>query len=260
MSGYDGFATAEYSAAALVLPLVMYGLCCLALVLGKGIIRLSGMQSRLAPFLATGFEAGMLGYALFALLYPNVRISQFALPDIGQTLFVFTLFKILISGEKNPRAICKDLVTTPILWAVLVGVLLGATGLYGKMTQWGVSGILDSLTAFVSAPTAMIILLCVGYDLVFREIRWKEVAGLVAMRLAVSAVVLGAFVLLNRTVLKGMLFEGAALVMCILPPPYVIPVFCDEPTERVRISSALSALTLTTVVLFAILSVVIRIS
>ncbi len=252
----NAFATAEYSLAALILPLCMYGLCILALVLGKLIIRVSGMKSRLAPFLATGFEAGMLGYALFALLYPQVSISCFALPDIGQTLFVFTLFKILISGEKNPRAIARDMATTPILWAVLAGVLLGATGLYGKLTQWGVSGILDAVTDFVSAPTAMIILLTVGYDLVLREIRWKEVVGLIAMRLAVMAVIFGIFVALNRTVLNGMLFEGAALLMCILPPPYVIPVFGDRPEERVRISSALSAMTLTTVILFAVLSVV----
>jgi hypothetical protein len=43
--------------------------------------------------------------------------------------------------------------------------------------------------------------------------------------------------------------------MVILPPPYVIPVFADEPEERVQISSALSALTLLTMILFAVISV-----
>ena len=38
-----------------------------------------------------------------------------------------------------------------------------------------------------------------------------------------------------------------------------IPVFADEPAERVQISSALSALTLVTIVLFAVCSVVIGI-
>ena len=66
----NAFATAEYSLAALILPAVMFGLCCLALVLGKLIIRLSGMKSRLAPFLATGFEAGMLGFPLFLWFFP----------------------------------------------------------------------------------------------------------------------------------------------------------------------------------------------
>ena len=253
----NAFATAEYSVEALILPALMFALCCVALVLGKLIIRLSGMKSRLAPFLATGFEAGMLGYALFSLLFPKESISSFALPDIGQTLFVFTLFKILISGKTDLKAIGKDMATTPILWAVFAGVLIGATGLYGEMKIWGYAGILDSVTSFVSAPTAMIILLTVGYDLVIGEIPWKKTAGLLVMRLAVAAILLMIIGLLNSTVLEGMFFEGAAIVMLILPPPYVIPVFADEPEERVQISAALSAMTLMTVILFAVLTVIV---
>ena len=253
----NAFATAEYSVEALILPALMFALCCVALVLGKLIIRLSGMKSRLAPFLATGFEAGMLGYALFSLLFPKESLSAFALPDIGQTLFVFTLFKILISGKTDLKAIGKEMATTPILWAVFVGVLIGATGLYGKLQEWGVAGILDSATSFVSAPTGMIILLTVGYDLVIREIPWKKTAGLMGMRLLVAAILFGIVVLLNKTVLNNMFFTGAAMLMFILPPPYVIPVFADEPEERVQISAALSAMTLMTVILFAVLTVIV---
>ena len=198
----------------------------------------------------------MLGYALFVLLFPDVSVSKFALPDIGQTLFVFTLYKILLSGKKDFKAIGRDMVTTPILWAVFAGVLIGATGLYGKMQQWGISGVLDSATSFLSAPTGMITLLTVGYDLVIKEIPWRKTAGLIAMRLGVMVICYALMVVLNRTVLNGMLFEGAALLMVILPPPYIIPVFADEPNERVQISSSLSALTLVTMVLFAVISVV----
>jgi len=251
----NAFATAEYSTAALVLPVTVYLLCCLALGLGVVVIRLSGMKSRLAPYLASGFEAGMLGYALFVLLFPEVSVSRFALLDLGQTLFVFTLYKLLLSGKRDLKAIGKDIVSSPVLWAVAAGVLLGATGLYGAMGRWGVAGILNSVTDFISAPTGMIILLTVGYDLVIREIPWKKTAGLIAMRLGVMAAVYGILVLLNRTVLTGMIFEGAALLMVILPPPYVIPVFADEPAERVQISSSLSAMTLVTMVLFAVFSV-----
>ena len=255
----NAFATAEYSAAALILPLMMFGICCLALALGFLIIRLTGMKSRLAPFLASGFEAGMLGYALFVLLFPEESVSQFALPDIGQTLFVFTLYKVLLSGKRDVKAIAKDMATTPILWAVLAGVLIGATGLYGVMQKHHISGILDASTSFLSAPTGMIILLTVGYDLVIRDIPWKKTGGLIAMRLAVMVVCLGVMILLNRTVLNGMLFEGAAVLMVLLPPPYVIPVFADEPSERVQIASALSALTLVTMILFAVCTVLYRI-
>jgi predicted permease len=255
----NAFATAEYTAATILLPVMVFLLCCVALLLGYGIARITRTKGRLAPYVATGFEAGMLGYALFVLLFPEVSTSQFAILDLGQTLFVFTLFKILLSGKTDLKAIGKDMATTPILWGVLAGVLLGATGLYEAMGNWGVKGILDSATSFISAPTGMIILLTVGYDLVPSEIPWKKTIGLIVMRLIVMAAILGLMILLNRTVLNGIMFEGAAVLMCILPPPYVIPIFGDEPEERVQIASALSALTFITVLLFALYSVILRI-
>lgn len=252
----NAFATAEYSAGTLVLPVLVYVLCCVALGLGFLLTRLFRAKGRLAPFIASGFEAGMLGYALFALLFPGESASKFAILDLGQTLFVFTLFKILLSGKRDFKAIGADMVRTPILWAVLAGVLIGATGLFGLLQETGFDGVLTDTANFVSAPTAMIILLTVGFDLVPKEIPWKKTAGLIALRLVVMAVVLGITVLLNRTVLSGRIFEGAMVLMCILPPPYVIPVFADEPGERVQISSALSALTLLTMVLFAAYAVI----
>ena len=254
---FNAFASAQYTISTIALPVMVFVLCCAALALGHVFVRLFRIKSRLAPFLATGFEAGMIGYALFVLLFPGESTARFAILDLGQTLFVFTLFKILLSGKTDMKAIARDMASTPILWAVLFGVIFGATGLYEAMRNWGVRGILDSATGFVSAPTGMIILLTVGYDLVLREIPWKKTAVLIAMRLAVMTVILALMILLNRTLFGGIMFEGAAVLMCILPPPYVIPVFADEPGERVQISSALSALTLVTIVLFALLSVLV---
>lgn len=250
----SAFASANYNAAALILPTMVFLLCCVALVLGFVILRCCKVKSRLAPFLSSGFEAGMLGYSLFVLLFPEHSVSSFAVLDLGQTLFVFTLFKILLSGKTSPSVILKDMVTSPILWAVFVGVILGVTGVY-RMPYAG--QLLDSTCDFLAAPTGMVILLTVGYDLVLGEIPWKKTIGFIAMRLAVMAVILTIMILLNRTVLNGMMFEGAALLMVILPPPYVIPVFADEPAERVSISSALSALTVVSLLLFTALSVII---
>jgi predicted permease len=202
----------------------------------------------------------MLGYALFVLLFPRESSAKFAILDLGQTLSVVSLRKNPLAGKTELKAIGRDMATTPILWAVLFGVILGATGLYKSLGTWGVGGILDSVTSFVSAPTGMIILLTVGYDLVLKEIPWKKTAGLIALRLGVMAVILALMILINRTLLGGVMFEGAAVLMCILPPPYVIPVFADEPGERVQIASALSALTLITIVLFAAYSVILSLA
>ena len=250
----NAFATTEYSTSTAVLPVSMFLVCCLGLAVGFALVKLFRSKSRLAPFIASGFEAGMLGYALFSLLFPQESLSRFAILDLGQTLFVFTLYKILLSGQKNIKTILRDMVKTPILWAVAVGVLLGATGLYSRLGQ--AQAVFTGMTDFVSAPTAMMILLTVGYDLVPRDIPWKKVAGLIALRIAAMAVCLGVLLALNRWVLDGMIFTGAAVLMCILPPPYVIPVFADEPSERVQISSGLSALTFLTVIGFAVYAII----
>lgn len=253
---FNSFATAEYSLSSLVLPVVVFLVCTLLLVLGFVIVRVSGMNSRLAPFLASGFEAGMLGFPLFGLLFPDESLSRFAMLVLGQEIFVFTLYKMLLTRKTDLKSIIQDFTHSPTLIAVVLGLVVGATGLYGKLQDWGVAVIVDSVTSFLSAPTGMIILLTVGYDLVLRQIPWKRTGGLIAMRLGLMALCLGILVLLNRTLLGGMIFEGAAVLLVMLPPPFIIPVFADEPAERVQISSSLSALTLVTMVLFALYTVV----
>ena len=252
---FAAFATAEYSLQTIAIPVLVFLLCCLGLVLGRLLARLLRLPGRVTPYLAAGFEAGMLGYALFALLFPQESSARFAILDLGQTLFVFTLYKALLSGGKETKSLWKDIVNTPILWGTFAGLLVGATGLFGWMVQNGSAAVVTSLTDFLSAPTGMMILLAVGYDLDFAQIRWRETARFVVLRLAAMAILFAVLLLVNRTLLHGIIFEGAALLLFILPPPYVLPIFADEPSQRAQISSALSALTVVTLLLFAVMTV-----
>lgn len=252
---FAAFATAEYSLQTIAIPVLVFLLCCAGLVLGKVLARLLRLPGRVTPYLAGGFEAGMLGYALFALLFPQESSARFAILDLGQTLFVFTLYKALLSGGKETKSLWKDIVNTPILWGTFAGLLVGATGLFGWMVRNGSAAVVTSLTDFLSAPTGMMILLAVGYDLDFAQIRWRETARFVVLRLAAMAILFAVLLLVNRTLLHGIIFEGAALLLFILPPPYVLPIFADEPSQRAQISSALSALTVVTLLLFAVMTV-----
>lgn len=252
---FAAFATAEYSLQTIAIPVLVFLLCCAGLVLGRLLARLLRLPGRVTPYLAGGFEAGMLGYALFALLFPQASSARFAILDLGQTLFVFTLYKALLSGGKETKSLWKDIVNTPILWGTFAGLLVGATGLFAWMTRNGSAAVVTSLTDFLSAPTGMMILLAVGYDLDFAQIRWRETVRFVVLRLAAMAILFAVLLLVNRTLLHGIIFEGAALLLFILPPPYVLPIFADEPSQRAQISSALSALTVVTLLLFAVMTV-----
>lgn len=256
---FSAFATAEYTMSAVVIPVVVYVAMGVMLALGFLAAKLQRSASKLSPFVSACFEAGMLGLPLFTLLFPDESVSKFAILMLGHDLFVFTLYKTLLVGKTDLKAIGKDLLTSPTLVGVLLGLLVGATGLYGQLHKWGVGGILDAVTGFVAAPTAAIILLCMGYDFVPREIPWKKTGKLIVIRLAIAAALLAGLIFFNRAVLGNMIFEGALIILFIAPPPFIIPVFTDEPAERAELSATLSAMTLLTMVLFAIVSVLMKV-
>lgn len=251
---FSAFATAEYSVQSICVPLTIFALCLVALFLGFQLCRWLKISGRLSPFLAAGFEAGMLGYALFAILYPDESVSAFAIVDLGQVLFVFTVYKILLAGGRDVKGALREALASPTVWAILAGLLFGATGLYRALQPSGVSGIIDAATDFVSAPTSALILLAIGYDLAPTQIKWNKIASLMVLRIGVSALLLGAVLLIDRFILGGMMHLGAVLLMFILPPPFVLPVFADVESERADISSALSALTVVSILFFAVLA------
>ena len=241
---FSAFATAEYSLSSISIPAVIFALCLLAMFLGRVFCKVFRVQGRLVPYLATGFEAGMLGYALFALLFGSAQNSQFAIVDLGQVLFVFTVYKIALSGAGGWRNALREALYSPTVWAI------------AALEPSGVSGILSAAASFVAAPTSAMILLSIGYDLVPSEICWSKTVIIVVMRVVIMVIVLGLALLINQYVLGGAMHIGALVLLMTLPPPYVLPVFTEAGDERVQISSSLSVLTLLSIVIFAVLTAV----
>lgn len=256
----NSFATMTYTSKNIIITVIMFAVCVIAWFLGDILGRILHFKSRFVGFLTTGFEAGMLGYALFSMLYGTERIADFACIDLGQVLFVFTLYKILLGldGKEKPTAksLISEMFHSPTFIAIVVGVLLGAAGLYRAMEPSGISSVLDACTSFVSAPTSAIILLTIGYDLVLKDVPWGAAIKVVGLRLAIMMilrVVLGA---LFQVLGMDPALLAALNVMFILPPPYVLPVFADDESQRTYVSSALSVSTITTIMGFIVLAAI----
>lgn len=253
------FASADYGLRSVVVPLVMFGVCAASWALGVLARRIFRMSSRFVPFLTTGFEAGMLGYTLYAILYGAGETPSFALVDLGQVLFVFTLYKVLLDRDAPDGArrgsLLRDMVTSPIIAAIFAGVLLGATGLYRALIPSGVTGVFDSCVKFIAAPTSVLILVSIGYDLVLKDVRWAETAKVVAVRLAIMLPMMGAMIGLTAALFGyERALSRAIILMFLLPPPFVLPVFADDADQRAYVSSALSVSTLVTIVAFTVLA------
>lgn len=256
----SAFATTRYTLMDVVVPLMMFLVCLAAWALGRAGAKVFKLNSRFVPFLTTGFEAGMLGYALFNMLYGSARTAEFARIDLGQVLFVFTLYKVLLGLEGKERAsagtLVKEMLLSPIIIAIAAGVLIGATGLYQAMAPSGVAGVFDACTDFVAAPTSAIILLTIGYDLVLGDIPWRETGKVVALRYAIMLVLGFLLVMLLKLLWPAANLTAAITVMFLLPPPFVLPVFADDANQRVYVSSALSVSTLVAIAGFAVLAVI----
>ena len=256
------FATTSYTFMDVVIPLMVYVVCIAAWAAGAAAGKLLKMPSRFVPFLTTGFEAGMLGYALFNMLYGASRTAEFARMDLGQVLFVFTLYKILLGMGETRKAdagqLVREMLLSPIIISIVIGVLLGACGIYKAGIPSGVSGIFDACTDFASAPTSAIILVTIGYDLVLDDIPWASAGKVVALRFVIMMILRALFLAVLGAVFPAAArsLEPAINVMFILPPPFVLPVFADDPDQRVYVSSALSLSTLVAIIGFAVLAAV----
>ncbi len=256
---FKAFATTEYTLTDLLIPLAMFGVCVLAWLLGRAGARVFRLQSRFVPFLTTGFEAGMLGYALFQMLYRDRPVAPFARIDLGQVLFVFTLYKLLLGmsgGEQTDRRkLVGDMLKSPIIVAILAGVLMGATGLYQALVPSGTAGVIIACADLIAAPTSVLILLTIGYDLVLRDVPWRVTLQAVALRAGVMALLWVAFRFGLRLLSLEEEMGDALNLMFLLPPPFVLPVFADDADQRVYVSSVLSVYTLLTIAGFCVLAV-----
>ncbi len=251
---FNAFFTAEYSGKIALTFGVTYLSCGLGLVAGFLLRRFMKPYDRFFPFLVTNFEGGMMGYALFGLLYPG-KTSIFAMADIGQTLAAFTIFIVTLqgvsSGHTNPKALAKDAVKNPCLVGSLLGVLLGATGVAKAVLNSPLGATVSSTISFIGAPVSGLILVIVGYELSFKKELMKPVMKTLALRLLVCAmlVALGSLVIFSIIPFDKQLLV-ALLLAWSLPAPFIIPLYADLGKDGEYISTSLSMETVLSILLF----------
>ena len=253
------FARVNYSPYSMIQTAMVYLMCCASVLLGRALSKPLGLKSPFAALSCGGYEGGMLGYGLIALLYAG-NTAEFAVLDLGGGLFINTLFRIWLnqagSEHREGREIVKDVLTSPGVLAILCGILLGATGLYAKFADWGVQSVFDSTVNFIGAPTSAIILFAIGYDLSLEELKRPACLKTLLLRLMTQAIVLAFALPFCIFVLHASQMTINSLIfLCLLPCTFMLPVFSDEPEERSYISGVISVQTLFTIIAFAVMAV-----
>ena len=252
---FKAFFTAQYGGKLLLVFVTVFMSCLVALAAGFALKKFVRPYDRYMPLLMTGFEGGMLGYALFALLAGQDQTATYAMADIGQTMFAYTAFLAALKSAEGtgmtPKAMIRNMVTNNAFIGMGLGIVLGAAGVYKLIAPTGLCTVLIKTIEFITAPTSALILLVVGYQLNFSKKLMKPVAITLGLRLAVMVVIFGAVSALLFSIIEyDKMLMLALMLQYTLPAPFIIPLFADLKEDGEYVSTTLSMGTLVSVVLF----------
>ncbi len=251
---FYAFFTAEYSGRIALTFLIVFLSCVLGLAAGFALRRFVKPCGKFLPFLVTNFEGGMLGYALFALLYPG-QTRVFAMVDIGQTFCAFTVFLATlkaVGGETvRARDIARNMLRNPVFVCIVLGAALGMLGAGRWVLASAAGPVVNDVIQFIAAPTSALILLIVGYELQFSKALLVPVLKTAGLRLLTMGGLLaaGALAIFSVIPFDKPLFAAMMLAYS-LPAPFIIPIYANAEGHETYISTALSVQTLISIALF----------
>lgn len=256
---FKAFYATSYSLDSLFMFGVVFISCSLALGCGFLLNRFVP-DSRLMPYLLSGFEVGMLGYALFGLLAGPDQLSYMATVDLGQVLFVFTVYLTLLKNATGQRPSLKEMLKemskNPAFRGVTLGIIVGVTGIGNLITASPFSPIFSAVIEMITLPTSGMILIIVGYELSMRRNLIIPVVKTLVFRIIVMGVLLcAASLIIFQVVPFDKQLFMALILLFSLPAPFVIPLYADVESEGIYISNTLSMGTLITILIFVGLSV-----
>lgn len=244
------------------LAAVVFALCAVMGGLGVLLTRVARLPRPETRLLFQGFEAGMLGYALFVALHSSEHLPAFAALDMGQVVYVFTVLMVQMSmlrdgteGDRGavgrPSFPWRDLAVNPVLWAIAAGLTIALVAPGAAAELSASDGLVAPFIDMVGGLTTPLVCLVIGASLADGVPRDRAVVVIVALRTAVGlGLGLAVALLLVPALGFSEWYARAAIVLFVLPAPFVIPVY-----HRRNAAFVGGVLTLSTAVSIAVIAV-----
>lgn len=228
---FKGFLEVTFGIDFIYIILIMFCLPIVMLGVGHLSNKVLRINSNYFPYTLAGFENGMLGYALFLTIFGSENLPVMATVDLGQGLFVFIILlpimKREINGEKGVKNLLKSLVSSPVIIAIFLGLLLGFFNpLAGNNSIIIAGGKFIELLGNLTMPLIMI---SIGYEISFKKSGLRKALTTVLFRnvlLIISGLLINNFIVSALHLPK--IYEYAILLMFIMPPPFIISIFMDQ--------------------------------
>lgn len=213
-----------------------------------------------SPFLFTGFEYGMFAVAVFTAAYGAEAVSYIAIIDLGHELFIwFILVSLMISssgGKQTPAESLRTFIKSPIIISIAAGITVNLLDLESFLNSNPVAQGAVSTADMLMSLTAPLILLSIGAGLSLSKSGLGFALKVTSIRLPI---VLGVYFLFGSIFMQRILnlsfpFEAAFFTLVISPPPFIIPMFVPEDSEKEagNINTTLTVYTIISLILFTV--------
>lgn len=236
---FDAFSTMTLQLSYLLLFVLIFIYCILLYGLGYGLHMLfPKIFKRLyTKGYMTGFEFGMIGVGLFGAIWGMDQLPVIMLIGFGHELFIWFFYAIVISRTTNKSFSLAEtmghFLKTPTIIAIVLGVVVNLTGVRQLMNENMVGQSLLAVIGFLKPLTSPLILIVIGYTMVFYRTHLREIVVYVLSR---NVLVLGLgtlFLFAIKQFVHGLepLFTTAFYAFVLLPAPYILPLYIQDEEE-----------------------------
>jgi predicted permease len=248
----------------LLIVAIVFSACFLVFILSRSFQPARIIRSQFFPYLMTGFEAGMLGYAIFSAVYGAENIFKFGIIDLGQVTFVFFVLVPALEEQsiqkRDFRQVALTFIKTPVIIAILAGVILNQTGLNDLLSENPAYESLQSALQLLAGLTTPLVALVIGSEIYLDRSRITAPlrTSLIRLLIWIPATLIFIVFIMDRLLGLDRIFLAAALTMAILPPPFVVPLYMKktEPEDQYYVVNTLSLSTIFTLFLYVIVTII----
>jgi len=229
---FSSFMRMDFDLEHLAVPVMIYVYCVIALLIGKFLGSALKIKSPYFPFFISGFELGMIGYAMYMSLYGSDQLAVITFLDLGQTPFMFTVFVTVFlyqrEGSQSVGATLKRLFTAPIFLSLILGTLLSVFKLTPENNA--VFTLFETVVVLIGSVTVPLISISVGYGIHFD----KESFSLAAFTTVTRKIILVSLaLLLNEVVIPlffpfAIMYRYAIMIMALTPSSFILTVLVKD--------------------------------
>ena len=210
------------------------------------------------PQLFCAQETGMLGIPLYMILFGTAEAYRMGVLDLAQAVTAYPTIAILssVSTENpSPKAIVKNVLSSPFLIMSAIGLALNISGIGGWMDSNGLRAVITESTGFLGQPISALMIFAVGYNFSLEKGSRSTIFRISAghfLYFAVWGLVIQGILCLIPGV--DAMTRWATLLYCFLPASYLAPTLGRSKEDFTVASGVCSLLTIPALAVFCIIA------